>query len=175
MSTATAAFPFPGDGYTLREWIALLYKWAATLKPGSRRNLQLRECGAARRGAVSGPPPRGAYKFATPKPGACKLCVGDGPKLLKIFLDADEITLGDYIKVTRIKRRADDDFKLTVLNKKKLYRTTWILHPLPRLALHHCNSRTPHGASLTRLSELRLRVFGRRRPREPRRRLSWEA
>ena len=37
------AFPVPGEGYTLREWIAMLLAWAATLKRGSRRNLQLRE------------------------------------------------------------------------------------------------------------------------------------
>ena len=37
------AFPVPGNGHTLSEWIVFLLTWAATLKRGSRRNLQLRE------------------------------------------------------------------------------------------------------------------------------------
>ena len=155
------AFPFPGNGYTLREWIALLFKWAATLKRGSRRNLQLREA-ALLAEALLVVSAEGAYKLATPKPGACKLCVATALKLLERFPDAGEITLGDYIKVTRIKkRRADDDFELTVLNKKKLYRDHLELSLLFRgWVCSHCNTHKLH--KLDSLSSDDYEVFGRR-------------
>ena len=155
------AFPVPGNGHTLREWIAMLLAWAATLKRGSRRNLQLREA-ALLTGALLKVSSEASYKFATPKPGACKLCVATALKLLERFPDAGEITLGDYIKVTRIKkRRADDDFELTVLNKKKLYRDHLELSLLFRgWVCVHCNSRTLH--KLDSLSSDDYEVFGRR-------------
>ena len=155
------AFPFPGNGHTLREWIAMLLAWAATLKRGSRRNLQLREA-ALLTEALLVVSAEGAYKLATPKPGACKLCSAIAIKLLKIFPLADEITYRDYIKVTRIKkRRADDDFKLTVLKKKTLYRDHLELSILFRGWLCvHCNSRTLH--KLDSLSSDDYVVFGRR-------------
>ena len=155
------AFPFPGDGHTLSEWIVFLFKWAATLTRGSRRNLQLREA-ALLTGALLKVSSEASYKFATPKPGACKLCVATALKLLERFPDADEIDLGGYIKVTRIKkRRADDDFKLTLLKKKKLYRDHLELSILFRGWLcHHCNNRTLH--KLDSLSSDDYEVFGRR-------------
>ena len=155
------AFPFPGDGYTLSEWIVFLLKWAATLKRGSRRNLQLREAALLTKALLKLSAER-ACALAPAKPGACKVCVATAIKLLKRFPDAVEITLGDYIKVTRIKkRRADDDFKLTVLNKKKLYRDHLELSLLFRGWLcQHCNTRKLH--KLDSLSSDDYKVFGRR-------------
>ena len=154
-------FPMPGKGYTTRVWIAMVLAWAATMKKGGRRRLQV-ERAAFLTHQLLGVSATASYKFATPKPGACKLCVATALKLLERFPDANEITLGDYIKVTRIKkRRADDDFELTVLNKKKLYRDHLELSLLFRGWLcQHCNTRKLH--KLDSLSSDDYKVFGRR-------------
>ena len=150
------AFPFPGNGYTLREWIVLLFMWAATLTRGSRRNLQLREAALLTQ-ALLVVSAEGAYKLATPKPGACKLCSAIGIKLLKIFPDADEISLGDYIKVKRV----GAGYELTVLKKKRLCRDHLELSILFRGWLcQHCNVHKLH--KLDSLSSDDYKVFGRR-------------
>ena len=154
-------FPTPGKGYTNRTWIAMLLAWRAPMKKGGRRRLQL-ERAAFLTYQLLKVSATAACALAPPKPGACKLCVATALKLLERFPDADEIDLGGYIKVTRIKkRRADDDFELTVLNKKKLYRDHLELSILFRGWLcHHCNNRTLH--KLDSLSSDDYEVFGRR-------------
>ena len=154
-------FPMPGKGYTTRTWIAMLLIWCAPMRKGGRRRLQL-ERAAFFSYQLLGVSATAACALAPPKPGACKLCVATALKLLERFPDAGEITLGDYIKVTRIKkRRADDDFELTVLNKKKLYRDHLELSILFRGWLcNQCNSRTLH--KLDSLSSDDYVVFGRR-------------
>ena len=154
-------FPTPGEGYTTRTWIAMLLIWAATMKKGGRRRKQL-ERAAFLSYQLLKVSTYAACALAPPKPGACKVCVGTAIKLLKRFPDAIEITLGDYIKVTRIKkRRADDDFKLTVLKKKTLYRDHLELSILFRgWVCNHCNTRKLH--KLDSLSSDDYEVFGRR-------------
>ena len=158
---ANVPFPTPGEGYTTRTWIAMLLIWAATMKKGGRRRKQL-ERAAFLSYQLLKVSTYAACALAPPKPGACKVCVGTAIKLLKRFPDAIEITLGDYIKVTRIKkRRADDDFELTVLNKKKLCRDHLELSLLFRGWLCvHCNSHKLH--KLDSLSSDDYEVFGRR-------------
>ena len=151
------AFPVPGDGYTLREWIVLLFMWAATLTRGSRRNLQLREAAllASALLEVSG---ERARALAPAKPGACELCSTTAIKqLFKHFPGADEIIWGDYFKVTRV----GDTFHITVLKKKTLHRDHLELSLLFRGWLCvHCNTRTLH--KLDSLSSDDYKVFGRR-------------
>ena len=151
------AFPVPGEGYTLREWIAMLLAWAATLKRGSRRNLQLREAALLAQ-ALLVVSAEGAYKLATPKPGACELCSTTAIKqLFKHFPGADEIIWGDYFKVTRV----GFGFDITVLKKKKLYRDHLELSILFRGWLCvHCNAHKLH--KLDSLSSDDYKVFGRR-------------
>lgn len=153
------AFPVPGNGHTLSEWIVFLLTWAATLKRGSRRNLQLREAALLTQ-ALLVVSAQGAYKLATPKPGACELCSTTAIKqLFKHFPNADEITWGDYIKVTRV----GDTFHVTVLKNKKrrLYRDHLELSRLFRGWLcNHCNSKKLH--KLDSLSSDDYKVFGRR-------------
>ena len=158
---ADVPFPMPGKGYTNRTWIAMLLAWRAPMKKGGRRRLQLERAAflAHQLLAVSA---KAACALAPPKPGACKLCVATALKLLERFPDADEITLGDYIKVTRIKkRRADDDFELTLLKKKTLFRDHLELSLLFRgWVCVQCNSRTLH--KLDSLSSDDYKDFGRR-------------
>ena len=153
------AFPFPGDGYTLSEWIVFLFQWAATLKRGSRRNLQLREA-ALLAGALLEVSGERARALAPAKPGACELCSTTAIKqLFKHFPNADEITWGDYIKVTRV----GDTFHVTVLKgkKRRLYRDHLELSRLFRGWLcNHCNSKKLH--KLDSLSSDDYKVFGRR-------------
>ena len=158
---ANVPFPTPGEGYTTRTWIAMLLIWAATMKKGGRRRKQL-ERAAFLSYQLLKVSTYAACALAPPKPGACKVCVGTAIKLLKRFPDAIEITLGDYIKVTRIKkRRADDDFELTVLNKKKLCRDHLELSLLFRGWLCvHCNAHKLH--KLDSLSSDDYKAFGRR-------------
>ena len=158
---ANVPFPTPGKSYTTRTWIAMLLIWAATMKKGGRRRLQV-ERAAFLTHQLLKVSETAACALAPPKPGACKLCVATALKLLERFPDAGEITLGDYIKVTRIKkRRADDDFELTVLNKKKLYRDHLELSLLFRgWVCNHCNTRKLH--KLDSLSSDDYKAFGRR-------------
>ena len=158
---ADVPFPLPGKGYTNRVWIAMLLAWRAPMKKGGRRRLQL-ERAAFLTHQLLKVSATAACALAPPKPGACKVCVATALKLLERFPDADEIDLGGYIKVTRIKkRRADDDFKLTVLNKKKLHRDHLELSLLFRGWLcNHCNTRKLH--KLDSLSSDDYEVFGRR-------------
>ena len=150
------AFPFPGDGYTLSEWIVFLLKWAATLKRGSRRNLQLREAALLTRALLEVSGER-ARALAPAKPGACKLCVAAALKLLKRFPGADEIDLGGYIKVTRV----GAGFELTLLKKKALHRDHLELSLLFRGWLCvHCNAHKLH--KLDSLSSDDYKDFGRR-------------
>ena len=150
------AFPFPGDGYTLSEWIVFLLKWAATLKRGSRRNLQLREAALLTRALLEVSGER-ARALAPAKPGACKLCVAAALKLLKRFPGADEIDLGGYIKVTRV----GAGFELTLLKKKALHRDHLELSLLFRgWVCVHCNRYTLH--KLDSLSSDDYKDFGRR-------------
>jgi hypothetical protein len=154
-------FPMPGKGYTTRTWIAMLLIWCAPMRKGGRRRLQL-ERAAFFSYQLLKVSATAACALAPPKPGACKVCVATAIKLLKRFPDADEIDLGGYIKVTRIKkRRADDDFKLTLLKKKALFRDHLELSLLFRgWVCVHCNSRTLH--KLDSLSSDDYEVFGRR-------------
>ena len=150
------AFPFPGDGYTLSEWIVFLLKWAATLKRGSRRNLQLREAALLTRALLEVSGER-ARALAPAKPGACKLCVAAALKLLKRFPGADEIDLGGYIKVTRV----GAGFELTLHKKKALHRDHLELSLLFRgWVCVHCNRYTLH--KLDSLSSDDYKDFGRR-------------
>jgi len=150
------AFPFPGDGYTLSEWIVFLLKWAATLTRGSRRNLQLREAALLTRALLEVSGER-ARALAPAKPCACKLCVAAALKLLKRFPGADEIDLGGYIKVTRV----GAGFELTLLKKKALHRDHLELSLLFRgWVCVHCNRYTLH--KLDSLSSDDYKDFGRR-------------
>ncbi len=153
---ADVPFPLPGKGYTNRVWIAMLLAWRAPMKKGGRRRLQL-ERAAFLTSQLLGVSATASYKFATPKPGACKLCSAIAIKLLKIFPLADEITYRDYVKVTRV----GAGFELTVLKKKRLYRDHLELSLLFRgWVCMQCNSRTLH--KLDSLSSDDYKVFGRR-------------
>ncbi|CAH0373396.1 unnamed protein product [Pelagomonas calceolata] len=153
---ADVPFPMPGKGYTNRTWIAMLLAWRAPMKKGGRRRLQL-ERAAFLTSQLLGVSATASYKFATPKPGACKLCSAIAIKLLKIFPLADEITYRDYIKVKRV----GFGFDLTLLKKKKLYRDHLELSLLFRgWVCNNCNARKLH--KLDSLSSDDYKVFGRR-------------
>ena len=151
------AFPVPGNGHTLSEWIVFLLTWATTLKRGGRRNLQLREAALLTRALLEVSGER-ARALAPAKPGACELCSTTAIKqLFKHFPGADEIIWGDYFKVTRV----GFGFDITVLKKKTLHRDHLELSLLFRgWVCNHCNTRKLH--KLDSLSSDDYKAFGRR-------------